>query len=349
VGKFIIGVLLTFTFIHDSFGQMQSPDRGVVIRTMRKSFTLLPLKRIIKSQQQMMAEAQQGRQMFANVFNNPQGMARKRDLLLFSTPIKDQGERGTCVAFATMGQLELMLNRPLREYAPDFSEQYAYWMSKQLANVGPYEEGSIPFKMIKAVTLYGVPAEQAWPYQRVPWYSDPNHPECNQLDPSMGMPTDCITGGQASPAARAMGRVKFENPRELGTSPEHIVGALSMGIPVQVGLMIYAQAWGMPMMGGAMPSAHFYQGRVLMPDLAVDMPIGGHAVLIVGYDLDTKEYIFKNSWGTNDWASQPTVFLTLPNGMTIPKPGYGRIPMEYIRKFAEAAIAFPEGRTAEFR
>ncbi|MCC6278154.1 MAG: C1 family peptidase [Oligoflexia bacterium] len=349
MGKLVIAVLAGFIFSQNSYGQTGlRPDRVVQFKGMKRAYTFLtsPRYRIRKTQQQMMAEAQQGRQMFAQVFSHPQGIARSRDLLRYATPVKDQGSRGTCVAFASVAQMELMLNRPQRALVPDLSEQYIYWASKALAGINPNADGSVPYDMLRVMERYGTPIERAWGYEPLPWFSDPRHPECQDLGPFGVLPVQCVTNGDAPATARAMGRIKATSVREIGTSPEFLVGALSRDIPVQIGVAVFAGSWGLPEEGMA-KGPHFYQGRVLMPQ-PNDLQVGGHAVLVVGYDLDRKEYIFKNSWGVDEWASQPTVSYTRPDGLAVPMRGYGRIPFDYVRQFGVAAIAMPEYREGEF-
>jgi C1A family cysteine protease len=53
-------------------------------------------------------------------------------------------------------------------------------------------------------------------------------------------------------------------------------------------------------------------GVVPMPNLATESVQGGHAILVVGYEDSTEDYIFRNSWGT-EWGQN----------------GYGRIPFAY--------------------
>jgi len=46
-----------------------------------------------------------------------------------------------------------------------------------------------------------------------------------------------------------------------------------------------------------------------------EVPLGGHAVLVVGYDMNEKRFIVRNSWGSG-WG----------------KNGYFTLPFEYVDK-----------------
>lgn len=70
-------------------------------------------------------------------------------------------------------------------------------------------------------------------------------------------------------------------------------------------------------MGIAWYGSMFYPDErgVVDFDSAIDEPIGGHQICVVGYDLDRKELIFRNSWGPN-WGCD----------------GYGRITFDRARE-----------------
>jgi len=63
-------------------------------------------------------------------------------------------------------------------------------------------------------------------------------------------------------------------------------------------------------------------GVVPMPS-AKETPIGGHAVVVVGYDDAEKRAKFVNSWGTG-WA----------------QGGFGYLPYEYLEKYMTDAWTF---------
>lgn len=57
-------------------------------------------------------------------------------------------------------------------------------------------------------------------------------------------------------------------------------------------------------------------GIVPLPNPATDQLLGGHALICVGYDDNTKLFKFKNSWG-KEWGDN----------------GYGYLPYEFVEKF----------------
>ncbi len=280
-----------------------------------------------KSDAQMAAEEQSAKQFFVHVTDDASPM--KYDLLQYQSPVKDQGHRGTCVAFASMALVE-SLYKVKSGQTVDLSEQYAYWESKYFyqndpdPGYSPHSEGSEPVNLLKAVAAHGVPMQQAWVYEKTAWYDDPTHPDCvkaNTANPNK-MPTSCLTNGDAPGSAQSSQKIAVINPHNVPSSSTSIMGFLQAGVAVEIGIDVYDAAWSYSNKN----SPRYATGTVLMPT-AGDKIVGGHAVLIVGYDRTQQVYLFKNSWGTSTWASKS------------PVPGFGTLPFNYVKKFATATVA----------
>ncbi|MBK9294637.1 MAG: C1 family peptidase [Oligoflexia bacterium] len=277
--------------------------------------------RILKSPERMMQEAQSGKSFLDSVTDGE--IPAKFDLIQFQTPVKDQGDRGSCVAFASVALVESLYKVKNRQNI-DLSEQYAYWASKAVNKIAPFSDGSYPLPFLRSVAQNGVPAEQAWPYEKTPWFENPSFPDCvkaNQTNPEQ-LPTHCVTNGNPAQAVMSASKIKITNPHAVPSSAEAIVGFLRKGVVVEIGADVYKKAWSFH----NKTSPQYFLGVVTMPQPGDEL-IGGHAVLLVGYDMDQKVFIFKNSWGTQKWASKS------------PIPGYGTIPFDYVRKYAEAVVA----------
>jgi C1A family cysteine protease len=95
------------------------------------------------------------------------------------------------------------------------------------------------------------------------------------------------------------------------------------GLPVEIGVPVYNKAWGFD----NPKSSQFLSGTINMPE-AGDSSVGGHAILIVGYDKNSQRFIIRNSWGTDRWGSTNSYGA-----------GYGTIPFAYVQKYAIATTA----------
>jgi len=143
---------------------------------------------------------------------------------------------------------------------------------------------------IRALTEVGQPYEELWPYE-------PTRYEMAQeyRPPSEISQDDCF-------------KVRWGN----GVRPivEDLKWNIRVGRVVLVGLRIYY-------------SFHTSSdGKISIPRVA-ELPCGRHVVLLVGYNDDEQQFIFKNSWGDN-WGTD----------------GYGFLPYSYLEGHTLAACIF---------
>lgn len=202
------------------------------------------------------------------------------------SPIRNQGQRGTCTAFACCAMREYLTGEP----DIDLSEQFLYWACQKKDN--PLESSSEGTSISTAMTILkdtGVCFEQTWPY--VKEKKKPYH---------QGPPSD---GAEAESS-----EFKLINAERIPITVEEVCSALARGFPVVVGIPCY-KSWSNPYTQ--------LTGRINMP-FPLEVPRGGHAVLIVAYDKDEDVFVFRNSWGT-EWA---------PEGDY--GSGYGIMPMRYL-------------------
>ncbi len=286
------------------------------------SQALDPVYNINKTPAKMQTESTQARQYFNHATDD--AAPRKFDLLKTQTPVRDQGHRGTCVAFASIALVEAMYKVKTGQDI-NLSEQYAYWDSKAVEHISAHSEGSYPLPFLKSIEKDGVPVQQAWPYELTAWYDDEKgHPDCFKANKqhAYNISTVCLTNGMAPASAVAAPKIRIIQPHTVPSAPEAIMGFLQQGMVVEIAVDVYDKAWSY----SQKTSPGYLTGTVTMPPPG-DKAVGGHAVLIVGYDMDRQVFLFKNSWGIDRWASQS------------PVRGYGVIPFEYIRKFADATVA----------
>lgn len=321
--KFVLGTLLFCIALPAGAQQTARSNRPVYIRSAHKVYVLRAPFNINKSQQQMQAESEAGRKLFGPDISDG-APVRHTSLLSYVTPIKDQAGRGTCVAFASVALVETMLRENRNQFV-DLSEQYIFWASKALEHDKPHTEDSEPVDMLRAMAAIGVPMEAAWPYEKRGWYDDKvHHPDCFAAyrKNEDNIPIHCVTNGDPPSQARNAPRLRIAGMKTVPSSPEALTALLRRGIPVEVALDFYDGAWSF----NHPESQPFKAGIVATPQPG-DKKDGGHAVVLVGYDLDSQVYLFKNSWGTDDWGSQS------------PHPGFGVISMEYIRRYGNAVVA----------
>jgi hypothetical protein len=209
--------------------------------------------------------------------------------------IRDQADRGTCVAFCLTAIHEYALRRGNRHR--NLSEQYLYFRTKKIDGI-PGQCGTFQASAAEALRTVGQCRETIWPY-------NPNQP-CNQPGPAPAR----------ADANAAQSRITLLqlNPKDVNG----IKAALAAGRPVGISVPVW-QSW-------YASADTFATGRITMRIGNESGPGGipaGHCMTAVGYQ-DSAQYpgggyfLLRNSWG-QDWAARS------PYGA-----GYGTIPYKYI-------------------
>ena len=208
-------------------------------------------------------------------------------------PVRDQGQRGTCVAFALSAVHEH--HRRGLGHQEDLSEQFLYHETKRIDGA-PGSCGTWQLKALEVLSQVGECREAVWAYNSAP---------------------PCNHNGVPPTAAKADAAQRRCAPVILG--PNDVAGArtlLAQGRVLGVSIPVYA-SW-------ANSFAVRQTGRITLR-LGQEAVVGGHARCLVGYQDDAAHpgggyFILRNSWGTA-WAAAS------PFG-----PGYGSIPYAYIAR-----------------
>lgn len=274
------------------------------------------------------------------------------ELVAYNSPVRSQGHRGVCSIFSTTALMEHLYVLEGTITDPDFSEQYLQWSAKFEVGSFPNSSGSNAYYNLRAISDYGIPSEDAWPYEASQWNSS-DDPECDGED---DQPTRCYTNGQ--PPAEALDAQKYTLPRGDYLSTWDIKNYIANeNKGVVVGLTFFYQSWNHRLSDLPTNSEYWSSGFVTYPNAedkefstSEDMR-AGHSILILGWD-DTLEvpmrdadgnvitdddgnvqyekgfYIFKNSWGTGSFG------VNNPHG-----DGYGFISQRYVREYGRARVA----------
>jgi C1A family cysteine protease len=195
------------------------------------------------------------------------------------SPVKDQGQLGSCVGFGVtaMKEYEEVAERiyAQKEYGPttpelsDLSESYLYWNAKGY-DPDKSEGTSIRYAMM-VLQKKGIPTEKFWPY------------------------SDSKTGQALPGAEEAAAWARIGSYWRVETL-EDILTALSRQ-PIPIGIECFAEIENVAS-----------NGIVPMPS-SNSQSLGGHCICLVGYD-DTKRLLkFKNSWGTS-WGDNGYGYLS---------------------------------------
>jgi hypothetical protein len=138
------------------------------------------------------------------------------------------------------------------------------------------DEGAAQFHNgIKSLGIYGVCGESDWPYD-ISKFDEKPPPLCYQ-------------------EAVAHKATQVQNIRQDANSMKN---CLHTGLPIVVGIQVFEE----------------FESQAVAQSGIVPMPtptskcIGGHAVLVVGYDDTQQQWIVRNSWGA-DWGDHGYFYL----------------------------------------
>ena len=175
----------------------------------------------------------------------------------------------------------------IKQGLPDFvpSRLFIYYNERVMEHSVSYDSGAQIRDGIKSVAKLGVCPETEWPYDISKFTIKP--------------PAKCYTDALKDLVVK-YARVR----RDL----QQMKACLASGWPVIFGISVY----------DSFESDEVNRtGVVPMPGPDESL-LGGHALLLTGFNSDDQVFFFRNSWGT-EWAAESTV-----------APGYGTIPEAYI-------------------
>ena len=188
--------------------------------------------------------------------------------------VVDQGNLGSCTANALAAAFQFdQIKQKIAAFPP--SRLFVYYNERLLEGTVNYDSGAYIRDGIKTLNTYGVCAETLWPYNVSQYRTKPN--------------TAAYT------AAKLHTALAYYSVPVTATD---IKTAVNAGLPVTIGFTVY---------NSFMSASTTKTGIMSMP-VRGERILGGHAVLIVGYDDVKSRFIVRNSWGTN-WGDRGYFYM----------------------------------------
>ena len=185
------------------------------------------------------------------------------------TPVKDQGLRGTCTAFASIGASEYFNSEEIGQTL-DLSEEFLFKKTKEIdiADYGYRGYGAHLRSAAKALQKFGVCFENTLPYS-----PDEKENFWEEVIVTKNIEAEAFI-------------YRMQGYASVSPGLESIKKALvSTNSPLLGAIMLYKSYRGARTTG------------VLPVPFEGEEQIGGHALLIIGYDDNSNVLICKNSWG----------------------------------------------------
>jgi len=186
-------------------------------------------------------------------------------------PVYDQGKLGSCTANA----LAAAIHFEKQGVAP--SRLFIYYNERALENDVADDKGACIGDGVKSLKSQGVCGEALWPYS-------------DDKERFKEKPSDkCYEEAQANEV------VDFDN---VHADHDHLKAALASGFPIVMGIKLYDSF-------ESEEVAH--SGVVPLPHES-EHCLGGHAIIVVGYDEVKQVWLVRNSWGEH-WGHQGYFYL----------------------------------------
>lgn len=175
---------------------------------------------------------------------------------------------GNCTGVSAAGAIGILSNRQINDGNWTGGQLIAsplgiYYCERQLDGTVDQDAGASIADAVSVLMNTGVVTEADWPY-----------------DPSFF---------DVAPTAQAMAdaaKVKLADAAPIDHDLDTIRACLAMGFPIQIGIQVFSSFESAP------------NGDVPLPDRSKDGLLGGHAIVLVGYDHTQQKFVFRNSWGT---------------------------------------------------
>jgi C1A family cysteine protease len=199
------------------------------------------------------------------------------DVQMISCPILDQGNLGSCLSNATYSLFYIISVSKI-----SLSRLQLYMTSRAIDGSSLTEDtGATVRGCMKAISNYGLTNEKIWPYI------------ISNFD-------------KLAPSDTFRNLYKLTNFVYTFIKQDliSIKQVLASGKPILIGITVYSS------FESTNATNH---GVIPMPDTSTETLLGGHAILLIGYDDKTKVFKFQNSWGIG-WGDK----------------GYGYIPYDYV-------------------
>jgi C1A family cysteine protease len=214
--------------------------------------------------------------LYGAVRKIPKRLPPRADLRRQCSPVEDQGQLGSCTGNALAGAVEFLEKKDKVPFV-DVSRLFIYYNERAIEGTIKSDSGAMIRDGIKTLAKQGVCSEKSWPY--------------------------VISKFSVKPAATCY---KEAANRQITsylriTTLDEMRTCLADGYPVVFGFTVYE----------SFETQQVARTGIVPMPKSKERVLGGHAVLAVGYDDGKKQFVVRNSWGT-DWGLKGYFMMPYP-------------------------------------
>lgn len=215
---------------------------------------------------------------------SPSTLPLSVDLRPKCSPVADQGSMNSCVAFALIGAMEYLENLRSETFV-SLSPQFVYYNERLLEETTELDSGTYMPDGIEIIRTYGACELSLWPYNEENLHTKPDDK------------------AYADAATR-----RVITTRSIEQTQNSLMCVLAEGYPIAFGILAYESLESLTVA---------VTGFVPIPNISTETLLGGHAMLLVGYDLAKQQFLVRNSWGSTwgvgGYCWMPFAYVLNPN------------------------------------
>lgn len=194
-------------------------------------------------------------------------------LLEYCAPVENQTTTSSCVAHGIVGNLE-MLEMEANTNFYDISRLFIYYNTRMIRGIEDTDGGAYIRDGIKSLVRYGYCSEKLWGFDENYVNDKPNKKSYKE----------------------AKKHLIKEYRRILNIND--IIKCIVSGYPVVFGIPLYESFE---------TKKVAKTGRISIPKKKERL-IGGHCMLVIGYNMKTKLFMVRNSWGVK-WGDKGNCYI----------------------------------------
>ena len=194
-------------------------------------------------------------------------------LLQYCAPVENQTTTSSCTAHGIVGNLE-MLEKKNNTNFYDISRLFVYYNTRMIRGIEDTDGGAYIRDGIKSLVRYGYCSEKLWKYDEKKVNEKPDRKSYKE------------------------GKRHLIKEYKRILNIIDIIKCIASGYPVIFGITLYESFQSKKVSK---------TGKIPIPKTN-EKPIGGHCMLVIGYDMKKKVFIVRNSWSSK-WGDNGNCYI----------------------------------------